>query len=126
MATTSVPLLRRMGNSASRWMNLRRKSLEQRQVDLGLGQIDELQADFFAQGPQRLLLAEEAQFDGGLVEPRALGLRKARGFELSSIQEAAFVENLACFHTFVPRTKGPSYGRHQTTIIHSNRVAGWK
>ena len=67
-------------------MSLGGNPFKQRQVDVGFDQVDELEPHLFAQGPQRVFLANEAQLDGDLVEPGAFGLREARRFELTPIQ----------------------------------------
>ena len=77
---------------------LRRKSLEKREIDFGLGQINEIEMDLFAQRSQRVFLGEETQFDGDLVEPRALGLVVPRELQLALVEKPLSEKDFACFH----------------------------
>ena len=53
---------------------LRGEVLQQAQIHLGFRQIDELQPDLLAQGPQGRFLGEESQLDRRLIEAHALRL----------------------------------------------------
>ena len=83
---------------------------EQRQIDVGLAQIDEIEADFFADGSQGVLLGDVAQSNGDLIEARIFPLRIASALQLLLVEQAAFEENVASFHN-VTGVIGRSFGR---------------
>ena len=66
--------------------------LQQRQIDLGFGQVDEIKTDLLAECLQGGLFGDKTQFDGRLIESAAfgLGLGVARQFQLPPVQEAPF------------------------------------
>ena len=77
---------------------LERKAAQQREVDLLLLQIDERNADLVAQRPQRGLLADQPEVDGGDVEPRGLRPVEPKLVELLGREQPALYEDRACFH----------------------------
>ena len=79
-------------------MNFSGKVVQQRQVDLGLGQVDELQADLLAHRPQGRLFGDQPQLDGRLVQPHAVGLGRPRQLQLPGVQEPFAQQDFASFH----------------------------
>ena len=85
---------------------LLREGLQQREVDVGIGQFDVVQAHLFPQRPQRSFLGDEAHVDGHLVEPLAIGLGRAGDFQLTLVEEPLSQQYFTSFHdsTLRPRT----------------------
>ena len=98
VATISVPLSRRTGNSECRCEQPMRKQSQQRIVDRRLRQVDVVQAHLFADGPQGLLLADQSQVDGDLIEPRAVVLRGTRLCQLALVEQPASQQYFSGFH----------------------------
>ena len=81
---------------------LLRKHLEQRQIDFGFGQVDEVDADFFADGLEGQLFGDEAELNGRFDELRAVAVAigdAAALFELAAVKQAASQEDFAGFHS---------------------------
>ena len=77
---------------------LERKPAQQRQIDLLLLEIDERDADFVAECPQRGFLAHQAEIDGGDVQPHGVRPVEPKLVELLGRQQPPFYEDRACFH----------------------------
>ena len=75
VATTTAPRTRSTGNSPWRWISLGGNRSQQRQVDRGAFEVDEVDARFDAQGPQCVGLAHQPQADGDLIDAVAVGAR---------------------------------------------------
>ena len=88
------------------------KPLQQRQIDFDVAQIDILQADLFAQRPQRRFFPDVPQRHRLLHQRRTVSVRLTQLTQLPFVQQAASFEQFTSFHCFTI-----SYERDRTRRI---------